>query len=220
MMRQHLSDMFRLQDRLNKVVNPDWLTADYPWYRAIYMEAAELLEGYGWKWWKASPEADIPQLQLELVDIWHFALSHILSIHQGDYEAAALEVADYFSKLAADPNVFGEINTVPTPVLIDLLVAAAANQRQLNGPAFNMLMNRFGLTWDTLYTTYVAKNVLNLFRQANGYKEGTYRKVWAGEEDNVVLERLMATHADYTPDQLLGLLAVEYARTEPVDEAA
>lgn len=34
----------------------------------------------------------------------------------------------------------------------------------------------------------MGKNVLNRFRQANGYrtaiKEGTYRKLWGGREDN------------------------------------
>ena len=38
-----------------------------------------------------------------------------------------------------------------------------------------------------LFRQYVGKNVLNFFRQDNGYKEGTYRKFWSGREDNEVL---------------------------------
>ena len=37
----------------------------------------------------------------------------------------------------------------------------------------------------------MGKNILNRFRQENGYKDGTYKKIWNGEEDNEVLARLM-----------------------------
>ena len=47
--------------------------------------------------------------------------------------------------------------------------------------------------------------MLNLFRQRHDYKEGTYIKIWNGEEDNVVLARLMSAldpaQADFA-DQL------------------
>ena len=43
-----------------------------------------------------------------------------------------------------------------------------------------------GLDLETLYRLYVGKNILNQFRQDNGYKDGSYIKVWATEEDNVV----------------------------------
>ena len=42
-----------------------------------------------------------------------------------------------------------------------------------------------------LYRQYVGKNVLNFFRQDNGYKEGTYIKVWEGREDNEHLVEVM-----------------------------
>ncbi len=44
---------------------------------------------------------------------------------------------------------------------------------------------------DELYRQYVGKNVLNFFRQDNGYKEGTYVKVWEGREDNEHLVEVM-----------------------------
>lgn len=210
MNRQQLSDMLRLQDKLNCVINPDWQTADYPWMRALYMEAAETLDHVGWKWWKHHDDVELDQVKLELVDIWHFFLSHVLVLHEGDYEATAIQVADYFDQLESDPDAFGEISTVPSRTLFDLIIGSAAIQRQLNGPAFNMLMKRFGLTWDELYTTYVAKNVLNLFRQANGYKDGTYVKDWNGEEDNAVLSSTMRLFPDYGPDQLLKVLGQQY----------
>lgn len=44
---------------------------------------------------------------------------------------------------------------------------------------------------DELYRQYVGKNVLNFFRQDNGYKTGTYIKVWSGREDNEHLVEVM-----------------------------
>ena len=49
-----------------------------------------------------------------------------------------------------------------------------------------------GLDFDSLYTAYVGKNVLNFFRQDHGYKEGTYIKDWGGREDNEHLADLVA----------------------------
>jgi dimeric dUTPase (all-alpha-NTP-PPase superfamily) len=210
MNHQHIVDMFRMQDKLNSIINPDWIKADYPWHRAIMVEAVEALDHHGWKWWKATPETDSAQLKLELVDIWHFAISSILALHDGSVQDAAVEVTTYFDALETNADAYGEISTVSTAQLFDLLAGSAALQRQLNGPAFNQLMVRFGLTWDELYTTYVAKNVLNLFRQANGYKEGTYIKDWNGLEDNVVLANLMTSFPTYGPDMLYGALEGRY----------
>ena len=50
---------------------------------------------------------------------------------------------------------------------------------------FGSLCKKAGLSFDDLYARYLAKNVLNAFRQNNGYKEGAYRKIWGGKEDNV-----------------------------------
>jgi hypothetical protein len=41
---------------------------------------------------------------------------------------------------------------------------------------------------------YVAKNWLNTFRQENGYKDGTYRKIIDGVEDNKLLFKLVEEH--------------------------
>ena len=48
-----------------------------------------------------------------------------------------------------------------------------------------------GLDGEGLFREYVSKNVLNHFRQDNGYKTGTYQKTWGGQEDNVHLVALM-----------------------------
>ena len=37
------------------------------------------------------------------------------------------------------------------------------------------------------------KNALNNARQALGYKDGTYQKIWDGKEDNVYLVEIIET---------------------------
>ena len=71
-MKQKITTMLELQDSMNSKVSPDWRSAGNEWYRAIWMEASEMLEHYGWKWWKKQ-EPDAMQVKLEIVDIVHFA---------------------------------------------------------------------------------------------------------------------------------------------------
>ena len=44
--------------------------------------------------------------------------------------------------------------------------------------------------------------MLNRFRQNNGYKEGTYIKVWNGNEDNVVMMDIMDKNPGYGVNEL------------------
>lgn len=210
-----LRTMLDMQAKLNAVVNPNWATAKYPWYRAIVVEAVEALDHYGWKWWKGDPAFSLDQIHLELVDIWHFAMSMMLEQNEDMADDEMTEaVAEYFARLGKASDVFGEVTTLDTRQLFDLLIATAAGAQKFNGSAFVELMGRFELTWDLLYSMYIAKNVLNLFRQANGYKEGTYIKTWRGREDNVVLAELMTRHPQASPETLLGELALVYAAAQ------
>jgi hypothetical protein len=43
---------------------------------------------------------------------------------------------------------------------------------------------------EDVYIAYIVKNCLNKFRQDNGYKDGTYNKIWIDKEDNVVAYEL------------------------------
>ena len=44
--------MLRLQDQMNQKVHPDWVSQNYEWYRAVWIECAELMDHVGYKWWK------------------------------------------------------------------------------------------------------------------------------------------------------------------------
>ena len=74
--RQMLETMAQMQDSHNREVHPQWREQGFDYYRAIWVECAELLDHYGWKWWKHTVP-DLDQSRLELVDIWHLSLIHI-----------------------------------------------------------------------------------------------------------------------------------------------
>ena len=191
--RDKLIAMLELQDKLNQTVNPDWLHAGYPWHRAIMVEAVEALEHYGWKWWKAQAP-DIAQTRMELVDIFHFILSMGLENAKGDHNKAADTILSVFY----DPSSPTDRDTLE---LFDLLAGYAA-EGKICIPAFVHLMQELSLSWDDMYRVYVGKNVLNMFRQNHGYKDGTYRKDWDGVEDNIVLADIMFSHPEATPNEL------------------
>lgn len=54
------------------------------------------------------------------------------------------------------------------------------------------IMGHLAMPFDELYEIYVGKNILNLFRQDNGYQDGTYQKNWGGREDNEHLADVLA----------------------------
>ena len=66
--------MLEMQNAMNTKVHTEWFNQGFEWYRAIWVECAEMLDHYGWKWWKKQTP-DTEQVILELVDIFHFGLS-------------------------------------------------------------------------------------------------------------------------------------------------
>jgi dimeric dUTPase (all-alpha-NTP-PPase superfamily) len=193
--------MLDMQARMNEKVNPEWVKAAYPYLRAVVVEGAEAIEHHGWKWWKKQ-ECDLQQLQMELVDIWHFTLSHILLEHSGDQDAsmkALLAMRSTDTTVEFDQKIF-EINELDTLKRLELTIGlACAGRVSMN--LFEALLNDCKMSWSDLYSQYIGKNVLNFFRQDHGYKEGTYQKIWAGREDNEhlvdALSKLDVEHADF-----------------------
>jgi len=177
-MKQKIITMLELQNAMNLKVSENWREENFEWYRAIWMEASEMLDHYGWKWWKKQ-EPDDMQVKLEVVDIVHFALSIRLQ-QAGDSDAATLaviatEVAQQFEEVMKAEDIRKTIECLALLTLTD------------QGAHFNFIagiMEYMDMPFDELYEIYVGKNVLNIFRQDNGYKEGSYRKTWDGREDN------------------------------------
>jgi len=78
--------------------------------------------------------------------------------------------------------------------------------------AFIDVAMQSGLNLDTLYTLYVGKNILNKFRQEHGYKDGTYIKIWNGEEDNVKMQKILENSKNIKPDELYEALEKAYPK--------
>lgn len=183
-------EMFSFQNAINCEVNPDWINAKYPFLRAAALEAGEAIEHHGWKWWKKQ-EKDLPQLQMELVDIWHFILSAILVANDGDIEASISRL-DYNpdEQIIEFDDGFCIVREMDTVAKLELLMGLSVSRR-ISILLFSAILEDCGVSWNGLYKQYIAKNVLNMFRQNYGYKDGTYHKIWAGREDNVHLVEIV-----------------------------
>ncbi|GHF77297.1 dUTP diphosphatase [Thalassotalea marina] len=199
---QQLEQMLSLQDAMNTRVSETWRENGYEWYRAIWVECAEMLDHHGWKWWKHQ-EIDVAQVQLELVDIFHFGLS--LQLMAGD------SVQDIAAKLAQ--QLATESNESDFKIALESLASAAVTHRSFDAIAFANCMQLMQMDLNELFRQYVGKNTLNFFRQDHGYKEGSYIKVWHGEEDNEVLAKVvndLDVSADDFQQQVYAALKANY----------
>lgn len=205
-----LNTMLALQDAMNKKVNPQWLTANYAYLRAAMIESVEGIEHHGWKWWKAQ-DKDMAQLQMELVDIWHFALSAIIIQFDGQIEQSAQTIAQQLELKSTTVTFDGQDYAFSQLDILDnlQLMAGLCAAKRFDVPLFMHIVEQAQMDANELYRQYVGKNVLNFFRQDNGYKTGTYQKVWQGREDNEhlveVLDSLDISLADYSEQVYTGL---------------
>jgi hypothetical protein len=188
-LRSRLESMLELQDGINSKIRSDWRDAHNAWFRAIWTECAELLDHIGWKWWKhQSP--DIPQVHLELVDIFHFGLSELLQQH-GTADAAATQLLGAYVGYGQRSGA-GVHDSAARIALVEAFATSVLSTRRFNMAGFCEVASAVGLEEQMLYEMYVGKNVLNGFRQDHGYKAGTYIKTWDGREDNVWLVEFAA----------------------------
>ncbi len=203
-MKQALVNMLAMQHRMNTRVHENWVEQDFEWYRAAWIECGELIEHYGYKWWKKQVP-DIEQVRLEVIDIWHFGLSALFADGKSVDQIADDILADL---VGHQPSGLGVREATEELALHCLQTKGFSPSR------FRDLMTAAGLDFDSLYTAYVGKNVLNFFRQDNGYKDGSYVKNWDGREDNEHLSELVAvmdhSAADFA-DQVYAVLADRYA---------
>lgn len=205
---QKLRTMLQLQDEMNTKVHSDWRGQGFEWYRAIWVECAELMDHYGWKWWKKQ-DPDRDQVVLELIDIWHFGLSRMLELG-GSSGKIAKNIADELDLTTQGGDFKEDVEAFSETVL---------RTRSFDVKGFSKLMMGMDLTFDQLYTSYVGKNVLNFFRQDNGYKDGSYKKVWNQKEDNEhlveILESLNSNNPDFKAKVYDGLAARYLAQSLP-----
>lgn len=218
--------MLQLQASLNEATNGDKWTEGVTkngkvinWRRCIYMECAEMIDSFSWKHWKnIDQEADWDNLQVEVVDVWHFVMSLAIENYsqtlRGQVEDLAINISESksFKKIDTKEESFAnqdETIEMIESIMIDALSRGSLDLEKLVSDFFDLVVMS-GLNLDSLYKLYIGKNILNQFRQDNGYKEGSYIKVWAGEEDNVIMKRILEQNSDIKPDALYKELTKLY----------
>lgn len=212
----HAQLMLLMQSQMNSKICADWVKEDFPYLRAVIIEGAEAIEHHGWKWWKKQ-QCDTAQLQMEIVDIWHFILSAILIRTQNDQNAAMQLLLSVNDKLdGCDQIEFDgkdyQLSSLSLIAKLELLIGVSVSRR-IELALFSALLRDCKMDWGVLFQQYVGKNVLNFFRQDHGYKDGSYLKEWQGKEDNEhlvdVMNYLDPRDSSY-PEKLYQLLEARY----------
>ncbi|MCE0558453.1 MULTISPECIES: dUTP diphosphatase [unclassified Motilimonas] len=168
-----IQQMLDMQHQMNTKVHPQWFNQGFAWHRAIWVECAEMLDHFGWKWWKKQ-NPDTEQVMLELVDILHFGLSIRI-----DGQTSFDVISETLASELEQPSLGDDF-----PATLERLASAAVTNKSFDARAFAGCMQQIGLSFDQMYRMYVGKNTLNMFRQNKGYQSGEYIKVWDNREDN------------------------------------
>lgn len=226
--------MLRLQASLNEATNgKEWIkgitknSKIINWKRCIYMECAEMIDSFSWKHWKnIDKEADWANLQIEVVDVWHFimslAIENYAQTDKGGIQELAQSISkiENFHKITTKNTLFGAQDDVIQKIeslMFDTLSQESLDLKKLIADFFDLVVMS-ALDLESLYKLYVGKNILNQFRQDHGYKDGSYIKVWNGYEDNVVMQKVLDENSDIKPDALYEKLEKEYKslKKEPI----
>lgn len=230
--------MFELQHKCNQAlihhnyIDPDFQPKNLDFALAARREFMEGFDHLDCKWWKPQP-ANVAQYAMEMIDVIHFVISGAIlinsqrgmtieegakSFHQvvegffQDFSEQANSVNAQLNDLIDSGQLTyeealagmhtGQLGTFMTGSLVHMMALAL------------LLAQAAGLTTETIYKMYVAKNALNIFRKENGYADGTYIKNWFGQEDNVAVERYLELKDMAEPtaiDDLTAYLNATYA---------
>lgn len=207
-----IKEMLLLQQSLNDATNGvGWesgVTKEgklISWKRCIYMECAELIDSFAWKHWKnISAPADKSNVVVEIVDIWHFVMSLGLEFAKNEKKSIddlAFEIISSggFSEFCKEPYDINSYNIYEIINDVEIIINKCSG---FNINFFDLLKDYFRLALkcevnlSVLFEVYMGKNVLNKFRQDHGYKDGSYKKTWNGEEDNVVMGKILKTTSE------------------------
>jgi hypothetical protein len=210
-----------MQNTINKNIADNWVELGWDYMRATMIDVGEAIERHGWKWWKQQ-EKDLSQLQMEVIEIWHCYLSHYLQKNLGDIiHTRNIIISDW--KMQENKGIIFDnssyhVNQLNTLEKFDLLIGLASSKRT-NLNVFFSLCKDCDLTWNDLFSIYIKKNTLNIFRQQHGYNNGSYEKFWFDKEDNIffidVADKLDPTQDSYADDlwnnlETLYIQAINY----------
>jgi len=194
-----IKNLLILQNQLNINTNgPEWIGGVSKngrvinWSRCINMEAAEAIDSLNWKHWKdINGKNDWDNLKIEVVDIFHFEFSRIISDFGIEY-GSELFVNEYevYNKLKLSfPNKNDKVEEII--LTLEKIQNLALNKMSVLFNLFKLVDLIDNFTLNDVEKLYIGKNCLNQFRQDHGYKEGTYVKIWDGKEDNVYVQEFL-----------------------------
>lgn len=218
---ENLQFCVELQEKMNATVNPAWIKAGYRWERAAMIEAVELFDHIGWKWWKHQ-DINREQALLELVDIFHFLISYdLVASNEPGYGQTHQQLAQLYSNIYAQVAKSTKTGQDKEYIFqrVTQFIEYCAAYNEIATRTFFEIVVALGFTLEDIVKWYIGKNVLNQFRQANGYKQGTYVKNWATQEeravgteyeDNFILAQLLNTRPGITATELNDALATHY----------
>ena len=225
MLKEKFLRMLDLQDKFNSKLNPNWKSKtsdDYDWGSCVLAEGAESLSSIQYKHWKLQP-LDMANFGVEIIDIFHFIMSQHLVKHSPEYLAEIYETRTLFGEDNIDydiPKIKSLKREVKDLVLATLLFDKLGYEDNMYSQleSFFNIMELLDWSVDDLEQKYLCKNVLNELRQNNGYKEGTYVKMWTGTdgkkyEDNVIAYEIydyLREEGDVTYYSLLSELQLYY----------
>lgn len=201
--------MFNMQSKINTASKPDWQLNPPNYALAAVMELVEGLDHTPWKWWKHG-ELNKDRFFMEIVDAIHFVLSDCI-IQSSKYEICIERLSNLFSENFICQAIDNYDQTEVQFRVLDLINQLSLNKQShvVNSfPIFEKLFflaNLLGYTHQQVFTTYIGKNLLNHFRQENGYKEGTYIKMWdTDKEDNDFLQEFLNLNSHFEPSELIA----------------
>lgn len=231
--KENLKEMFKMQNELNEYTNgKDWKSGktnnnEINWIRCIIFELFEAIDqSFQWKHWKNNKEfkqysiIDLHNLKIELVDTYHFLMSEILkqNLENEIYQERILNKLKYlFSRKKTEIKDKNIIENIEKICLNIQLYNVNNNINEKNKLLLDFYNDFFIITsqimeFEEFYNLYIKKNVLNLFRQKNGYQTGKYIKNWGKDkiEDNVILKEYLDNNENLNFSNIYLFLEKKY----------
>ena len=184
---QMILNMKELQDSFNEKTVKGWRyeISSEQWKTAIVTEASEAIESLDFKFWKKGKN-DWDNYLVEQIDLWHFLMSLHISVNN-HYDLEYLW--DITNEIDINETKDADIHIEKCKELIANTLSYEVHDAITT---FFVIWRMIGLDIIDLYRGYLVKNTLNEFRRKNGYKDGTYIKMWnyqdsAEVEDNKIV---------------------------------
>lgn len=222
-----LEKMFSLQNDLNNYTNGlGWVDGftenglEIDWLRCVRMEMVEAIDqSISWKHWKNIKDTKqyepigkdgLNNLEIEIVDGWHFLMSEAIKQCWEKETISKILSLENKSIYLKGKNLVNSIDNIQKLCFKYEDDNTFDNFMELI-ELYTLVSFAF-LNINKLYEKYILKNVLNIFRQKNGYKDGSYIKEWGKNkiEDNKFIDKYIENNQEIIFESIYSYLEKEY----------